>query len=68
MGYSDEEMYEEWEGDNFDEYTGDDLPDEETGLLIYTEETQHKIICCRPENWWIPTDKDLRAVEQTIFD
>jgi hypothetical protein len=39
MGYSDEEMYEEWEGDNFHEYTGDDLLDEETGLLIYTEET-----------------------------
>jgi hypothetical protein len=60
-------MNETWEGDEFEREVEDEFLDHRTGLLIYTEATQHKIIGWQPEDWWLPDEKDLMAVQEFLF-
>jgi hypothetical protein len=66
-GYTDEEMNETWEGDEFEREVEDRFLDDRTGLPYYTEATRHRIIDWQPRNWWIPTEKDIAAVQEFIF-
>jgi hypothetical protein len=58
-------MQQRWEGVDFDTIA-DSCRESETGRLIYTKDTQHKIIKWRPAFWWVPEKADIAQVEQFI--
>lgn len=62
---SEEEMQQRWAGSDFSTYIND-CREAETGRLIYTKDTQRKILEWRPDLWWIPESSALTQVEQFI--